>query len=126
MPMRAMRSGPRVVPPEARMTSGARATNSAAYLRMRSGSPAPQRMSMRTLRPSVQPLAPAPVHGGRRAKPLFSIVWYSLQTVQELYCYAIGLCFVADLLDSRDKGALINTHPPADANEFPQLSRGAD
>ena len=31
------RNGPRVVPPEARMTSGARATNSAAYLRMRSG-----------------------------------------------------------------------------------------
>src|SRR5262249_10574130 len=39
-------------------------------------------------------------HGGRRANPLFSIVWYSLPTVQELYCYAIGLCFVAGPLFS--------------------------
>ena len=39
----------------ARITSGASATNSAAYLRLRSISTAPQRMSIRTLRPSVQP-----------------------------------------------------------------------
>src|SRR5215471_14395095 len=39
----------------ARMTPGASATNSAAYLRMCSGSPAPQRMSIRALRPSIQP-----------------------------------------------------------------------
>jgi hypothetical protein len=39
----------------ARMTSGARAANSAADLRISSGLPAVQRVSMRTLRPSVQP-----------------------------------------------------------------------
>jgi hypothetical protein len=37
------------------MTSGASAINSAAYLRMTSASPPPQRVSIRTLRPSVQP-----------------------------------------------------------------------
>src|SRR5262249_25772670 len=42
-------------PPPARMTSGVSAANSAAYLRMRSASPAPQRLSIRRLRPSVQP-----------------------------------------------------------------------
>src|SRR6516225_10903651 len=41
--------------PTAKITSGARATVSATYLRTRSGSLAPQRMSMRTLRPSVHP-----------------------------------------------------------------------
>jgi len=41
--------------PTAKITSGARATVSATYLRTRSGSVAPQRISMRTLRPSVQP-----------------------------------------------------------------------
>src|SRR5262249_36350761 len=41
--------------PLARMTSGASATNSAAYLRKSSASPAPQRYSIRTLRPTVQP-----------------------------------------------------------------------
>jgi len=40
---------------EARMTSGASPTNSAAYVRLRSASPAGQRVSIRTLRPSVQP-----------------------------------------------------------------------
>jgi hypothetical protein len=40
-------SGPMLPLPTIRMTSGASATNSAAYLRMRSGSPAPQRSSMR-------------------------------------------------------------------------------
>src|SRR5262249_6823142 len=48
-------SGPVVVLLTARMTSGTSAINSAAYLRMRSRSPAPQRMSMRALRPSIQP-----------------------------------------------------------------------
>ena len=42
-------------PPEARMTSGASATNSDACLRKSSASPAPQRYSIRTLRPTVQP-----------------------------------------------------------------------
>ena len=41
--------------PLARITSGARAANSAAYLRMLSALAAPQRDSIRTLRPSVQP-----------------------------------------------------------------------
>jgi len=39
----------------ARMTCGASATNSVAYWRKRPTSPAAQRMSMRALRPSVQP-----------------------------------------------------------------------
>src|SRR6516164_1384642 len=39
----------------ARMTSGANATNSVAYLRYRSVSPAPQRVSTRTLNPTSQP-----------------------------------------------------------------------
>ena len=40
----------------AKMTSGASATNSAAYLRVRSASPkAPKRYSIRKLRPSLQP-----------------------------------------------------------------------
>src|SRR5262249_20092194 len=51
----ACRSGSVVALLTARMTSGASATNSAAYLRTRSGSLAPQRISMRTLRPSIQP-----------------------------------------------------------------------
>ena len=40
---------------EAMMTSGASEINFAAYLRMRSASAPPQRVSMRTLRLSVQP-----------------------------------------------------------------------
>ena len=48
-------NGPTVALPCARMTSGASATNSTAYLRMRSASPPPQRVSIRTLRPTVQP-----------------------------------------------------------------------
>jgi hypothetical protein len=43
------------VVPWARTTSGSSSTNSAAYLRMRSASAAPQRVSIRTLRPAVQP-----------------------------------------------------------------------
>jgi hypothetical protein len=42
-------------PPAASMTSGSNATNSAASLRMRSAAPVPQRYSIRTLRPSLQP-----------------------------------------------------------------------
>src|SRR5262249_33638055 len=41
--------------PVATITSGARATNSAAYLRAMAGSPPDQRALMRTLPPSVQP-----------------------------------------------------------------------
>ena len=41
--------------PAARMTSGASATNSAASLRIASASAAAQRMSIRTLRPMIQP-----------------------------------------------------------------------
>jgi hypothetical protein len=41
--------------PAANITSGASATNSAAYLRSRSGSPKPHRYSIRTFRPSDQP-----------------------------------------------------------------------
>ena len=43
------------VPVPARMTSGASAANSAACLRMSSGLVVAQRVSIRTLRPSVQP-----------------------------------------------------------------------
>ena len=42
------------------MTSGASASNSAAYLRTLLASPAPQRYSIRTLRPSVQPNSCSP------------------------------------------------------------------
>src|SRR5215510_5241582 len=41
--------------PVARMTSGESATSSAAYLRLRTGSAAPKRASIRRLRPSIQP-----------------------------------------------------------------------
>ena len=47
----ACNSGPTTGPPQARMTSGASAANSAAYFRMLAESPAVQRMSMRRLRP---------------------------------------------------------------------------
>jgi hypothetical protein len=53
-------NGPTVELPWARMRSGASATNSAAYLRMRPASPEPQRYSIRTLRPSVQPNSCSP------------------------------------------------------------------
>ena len=46
--------------PEAKMTSGVSATNSAACLRYNSRSPALQRMSMRTLRPTDQPASCKP------------------------------------------------------------------
>ena len=48
-------NGPTVAVPEARMTSGASATNSAAYLRNPATLAVAQRMSIRTLRPSIQP-----------------------------------------------------------------------
>ena len=72
-------NGPTVVPPVASMTSGVRATNSAAYLRMSSALPAPQRMSIFTLRPSDQPNCCSPCRkaailalpcGSSAAKPI--------------------------------------------------------
>src|SRR5262245_8352336 len=49
-------NGPTCAVPLAKTTSGASATNSAAYLRVRSASPkAPKRYSIRKLRPSLQP-----------------------------------------------------------------------
>ena len=64
-------NGPTGALPEARMTSGASATNSAAYLRMWSALPAAQRLSIRTLRPSVQPncCSPAGTPRGGPALP---------------------------------------------------------
>ncbi|MGB9020578.1 MAG: ATP-dependent Clp protease proteolytic subunit, partial [Pseudolabrys sp.] len=48
-------NNPKTVVPTARTRSGSSATNSAAYLAARAGSPAVQRVSIRILRPSVQP-----------------------------------------------------------------------
>ena len=48
-------NGPTVEAPWARMTSGASATNSAACLRMSAALAVAQRVSIRTLRPMVQP-----------------------------------------------------------------------
>ena len=48
------------------ITSGARPTNSAASLRVRSGSAAGQRMSMRTLRPTAQPNSCKPCRNAAR------------------------------------------------------------
>jgi hypothetical protein len=54
-------NGPTCAVPLAKMTSGASATNSAAYLRVRSTSPkAPKRYSIRKLRPSLQPNSSSP------------------------------------------------------------------
>ena len=64
----ACNNGPAAALPFTRMTSGASATNSAAYLRVSSGLPADQRVSMRTLRPSVQPNCCKPsTNAARRA-----------------------------------------------------------
>jgi hypothetical protein len=53
------------------MTSGVSATSSAVYLRARSLSPAPQRVSTRTLRPSIQPNSWRPCKkAARRVCPL--------------------------------------------------------
>jgi hypothetical protein len=51
---------PTIEPAVPTMTSGESATNSAAYLRKRSRSSAPQRYSMRTLPPTVQPRSWSP------------------------------------------------------------------
>ena len=51
----AFSKGPTVEEPWARMTSGASAANSTACLRINSALPAPQRDSIRTLRPTVHP-----------------------------------------------------------------------
>ena len=54
----------------ARMASGASVTNSDACARKRSASPAPQRRSMRTLRPTAQPASCSPCrNAARRACP---------------------------------------------------------
>src|SRR5262249_29729841 len=64
-------------------------------------------------------------HGGRRANPLFSILWYSLQTFQALYVYAIGLCFVADLLIHEIRVRLLNEARPRPARRgLPPRSAG--
>ena len=53
-------NGPTVEEPWARMTSGASAANSAACLRMSSALGVAQRVSIRTLRPMVQPNSASP------------------------------------------------------------------
>src|SRR5262245_64935984 len=60
----------------------------------------------------------------RKTALLDSVVQLTNSSRALLLCNWSMLCCGPS--DSRDKGALINTHPPADANEFPQLSRGAD
>jgi hypothetical protein len=51
---------PTIEPALTRTTSGAAATNSAGYLRKRAVSPPPQRYSIRTLRPTFQPVSFSP------------------------------------------------------------------
>ena len=51
----ACNNGPMAAVPIAKMTSGSSAANSTAYLRMLSAFPPAKRVSIRTLRPSVQP-----------------------------------------------------------------------
>ena len=53
-------NGPTVEAPWARMTSGASAANSAACLRMSAALAVAQRVSIRTLRPMVQPNSASP------------------------------------------------------------------
>ena len=67
-------NGPTVVAPEARMTSGASATNSAACLRISAASAVAQRVSIRTLRPMVQPNCCQPLQERRDAGLTFRIV----------------------------------------------------
>src|SRR5262245_51337379 len=57
------------------MRSGASATNSAEYLRMRSASPEPKRYSIRTLRPSVQPDCCSPLQECRDAGLTYRMVF---------------------------------------------------
>ena len=70
-------SGATIPLPDARMTSGARATNSAASLRMSSASFPAQRKSIRALRPLVQPSAwsPAGMPRGRATSRSSSHQW---------------------------------------------------
>ena len=56
------------------MTSGASATNSAACLRMASALPPPQRESIRTLRPSVQPNCCSPCTNAAKRRRASAIV----------------------------------------------------
>ena len=67
-------NGPTVVAPGARMTSGASATNSAACLRISAASVVAQRVSMRTLRPMVQPNCCQPLQERPEAGLKFRIV----------------------------------------------------
>ena len=66
-------NGPTVEAPWARMTSGASAANSAACLRISAALAVAQRVSIRTLRPMVQPNCAAPAGTPRRG-PEFRIV----------------------------------------------------
>ena len=59
-------NGPTVEAPEARMTSGASATNSAACLRISAALAAAQRVSIRTLRPMFQPDSSSPCRNAPR------------------------------------------------------------
>src|SRR5262245_16283379 len=71
-------NSPKAELPLARMTSGARATNSAAYLRVRSVSPPPQRLSIRMLRPTAQPASCNPCRNAawRACVSGSSAAWY--------------------------------------------------
>src|SRR5262245_17525770 len=77
----ACNNGPTVEVPEARMTSGASATNSAAFLRVSAASPADQRCSIRKLRPWVQPNCCSPcVNAAMRACPSGSFSAWAMST----------------------------------------------
>ena len=67
-------NGPTVEVPVARMTSGASATNSAACLRMSAALVVAQRVSMRTLRPMVQPNCSSPCRNAPTQALTFRIV----------------------------------------------------
>jgi hypothetical protein len=67
----ACNSGPKLVLPGAKITSGPSASSSAAYLRTRLASPAAQRVSIRTLRPSFQPNCCSPSKERRHADLIF-------------------------------------------------------
>src|SRR5215831_4809328 len=88
-------NGPATAPPLARMTSGASASSSAAYWRMRSASPAPQRASMRTLPGTVQPACRSPcTNAPMRACPSASsaVVDMSTPTRRVPLCCARAAC----------------------------------
>src|SRR5262249_1978795 len=76
-------------PPEAKMTSGAIPTSSAAYLRMSSALPPLQRVSIRTLRPSVQPNCCSPCrNAAMRACPTGSFAAVDISTPMRRMCLA--------------------------------------